>query len=525
MTVLWIEKGPDVLARRWPQDLDKKANSAVLTPIPRTNMWWLEGYAWSNFGGGDATNSGGPNYLGLQRPKQEPYRPVDVYKLRNNSIIPPTATSSRWIKAFNESKFEEVLEDNGQPGPLKTRQGSRNRVGLLSSLRTPDGRERLLLANDLRYSDNHKVTYVHARVTSIIHDNHRATGVRGVRIDGDQGEYGGCVTWHASKAVVLAGGVFNSFDLLVESGIGPEEFLEVREIPEQWRLPNELVGKKVGDEHVSVFLSVEPEKQNQYGAEARLVAENGDDSSYERWSTGVYTWVQFKSYFFNKLLGTILPDKVPGLYQLVRRILKRASLFCVSIDAGPDASPVLSLIAVKKPNNSTAAYKKNPLGVKINDSAFTFTDEMCRKLTNALKPFKKGAQLQREAHKKPSFARIVIAAGSFLGLTNFMKPIPITAQNVNSYTGKGKNKGNQCKLDMLASHYHFYGGNADVVDAEYKVKNVNGLFISDASIIHRLAPGAPCSGIMEEGMKVADAVIRWLVKEGVCVVDARTRED
>ena len=55
-------------------------------------------------------------------------------------------------------------------GPIYSRQTNVKRVGQLSSLRTEDGRDRLLLANDLRYSDTNHITHVHARVTSIIHE-------------------------------------------------------------------------------------------------------------------------------------------------------------------------------------------------------------------------------------------------------------------------------------------------------------------------------------------------------------------
>ena len=45
------------------------------------------------------------------------------------------------------------------------------------------------------------------------------------------------------------------------------------------------------------------------------------------------------------------------------------------------------------------------------------------------------------------------------------------------------------------------------MDESYKVvKGAEGLYISDASILHRLAPSAPSPTIMQEGMKVADAV-------------------
>ena len=105
--------------------------------------------------------------------------------------------------------------------------------------------------------------------------------VRGVPINHAQDEYGGCVAWKANLAVVLAGGVFNTFDLLVETGIGPEKYLKVREVPEDWWTPNEDVGQGVGDEHSVVFVGAEPETADPYGAQPTLIAEDTHGSAYE----------------------------------------------------------------------------------------------------------------------------------------------------------------------------------------------------------------------------------------------------
>lgn len=505
MTVLWIEKGRDFLARNWPKDI-LDINAEVLSPIPRLNKK-LRGYAWNNFGGGDAGNSGGPNYLGLQRPLQGPYEPVDVLSLRNNSIIPNTTTTKRWIEAFSEAGYN-------YNGPIYSRQSSKGNgtVGLVSSLRTPDGRERLLLANDIRYSNDNNVTYVHARVTSIIHEKDpskeeqlRVTGVRGVRIAGDQSEYGGCVTWKANKAVILAGGVFNDFDILVESGLGPQEALDIREVPQEWRYPNEQVGEGIGDEFPMVYVSVEPEKQDQFGAEPRLAAEtpvNGTDASYEMWSRGVFAWLRLENPFYSNLLGNFIPKKIPVLDKLIRKLLGRASMFSVSIFVAPK----MSLIATKKPRNATSS-RNNPLGMKLNDTLINITEEMCMNYTKALEPFKEGAKLQKQASKKPSLARFVFALTSKIGITKILQPNPITAQNINRFTGRGNNKGKRCSMSQVTSYFHFYGGNAHTVNAtSYIFKGTENLYISDASIMKHLAGGGPSSVIFEQGMKVADAV-------------------
>lgn len=171
LSVLWIEKGLYLMARNWPQHYEKSPISPF-NPVPL-----IQGYTWNTFGGGDAANSGGPNLIGLDRPLREPY--------------------ARWVQVFSETGYRN------DTGPIYTRGNKQNRVGQVSSLRTEDGRDRKLLANDLRYSESDKVTYAHARVISVIHEKTddeegqgsmlRTTGVRGVRVDADQNEYGGWV--------------------------------------------------------------------------------------------------------------------------------------------------------------------------------------------------------------------------------------------------------------------------------------------------------------------------------------------
>ena len=504
MTVLWIEKGLDFLATNWPQNI-ADVDERVLTPVPRANKRMIA-YAWNNFGGGDAGNSGGPNYNGMG---QAPYEPVDVVSLRNNSLIPLTPTSERWTRAFQEAGFEDK-------GAIYSRRADSKLVGQLSSLRREDGRQRLLLANDLRYSQDNNINYVHARVTSIIHEqvvdenghaSLRATGVRGVRVATDnQGEYGGCVTWRANKAVVLAGGIFNSFDLLVESGLGPEEALDVRNVPENWRHPNEEVGKGVGDEFTSIYVSVEPEKQDQFGAEPRLVAETPVGfGAYEMFGHGIYTWLRVSNTFYNRLFGRFLPRRLPLISKVIKKIFGRMSFISVSIFHEPS----MVLIATPKPRNVTSSTH-NPLGVTLDDSMIQMTEHMCARLTANLEPFKKGAKLQKDAKKEFSFARLLLAVGSRLGITRLLSPNPITAQNIETFTGRGKNKGKKCSMNQIASYYHFYGGNSKAINDKYILTGTQNLFISDASIIDLLLPGAPSPVVMEHGMKVADALIDTL---------------
>lgn len=67
---------------------------------------------------------------------------------------------------------------------------------------------------------------------------------------------------------------------------------------------------------------------------------------------------------------------------------------------------------------------------------------------------------------------------------------------------KGKN--------IFASYYHYFGGNADVVDDPYQILGTEGLYVSDVSVLHRLTPGPSLSTIMQTGTRVADALVASL---------------
>ena len=115
-------------------------------------MTWLTGRAWSNFGGGDAESSGGSNVIFHDKP----YDAVDVVGLRNHSITPPTESYDMWVKALEESGYKHVFP---QPHVMLD---DKDLVSRPSTPRTDDGRERLLLANALRYGDNYNInTHMH----------------------------------------------------------------------------------------------------------------------------------------------------------------------------------------------------------------------------------------------------------------------------------------------------------------------------------------------------------------------------
>lgn len=226
------------------------------------------------------------------------------------------------------------------------------------------------------------------------------------------------------------------------------------------------------------------------------------------WGHGTYTWLKFSSVLYDGIFGWFLPRRVPYISKFVKKIFGRTSFISASVFHEPD----MRFIATPKPRNATSSRRarNNPLGMTLDDSMIEMTEEKCASLTALLQPFKKGAELQKQAKKKFSFTRLLLAVMSRLGITRIIQPQPITFQNVETYTGRGKKRGTRCSMRQVTSYYHFYRGNANVVDGNYVLKGSQNLFISDASILGRLQPGAPSTVIMEQGMKVADAFIGTL---------------
>lgn len=522
-SVLWFEKGVDFVAEIWPADL--RANPAVMETVletfPRRKMNWQKGQMWNCFGGGDCANSGGPNYLGLLRnPEPEPYTEYDVFALRNNTVVPTTQSSQRWVQAFAESGYEVIRaakndnndNNNNNMAPHARRQHVKNQIGLVSttlgdpsSTTTTNGvrkkRRRIITAQEIRDDPRNGVTFVRARVTSIVHSNDGvARGVRGVRIDDETNEeFGGCVTWEATQAVVLAGGVVNSFDVLVESGIGPERYLEVRGIPPEWRVPNEDVGTEVGDELTALYLSLEPERQDAALPTQQLSADNVDDSAFTFWSHGaeaLFPFLSLSSFTIDFLLS------LPLISSVMNSLFARMSAWTIGLTMG---DPTFSLVATAR--STSLRRSENSIGVTLDDSSLQNWDKECESLNRALLPLKKGIEMQAKARKETPFISWLLGFGLWLRLEKLMQPLSITKHNIDGFTGSGENSGKNCKLNQFMSIYHYFGGNVKVVDESYRVKGFSQLYISDASILNSVAAGGPNSEVMEVGMKVADAMV------------------
>jgi GMC oxidoreductase len=482
MTVLWLEKGPDRKVTNYPRDLVVDNIEPPVTPVQRRKMKWMQGLAWNRFGGGDAANSGGPNILGLV--EQEVYA-EEVFNLRNNSIVPMTRTTERWTQAFLDSGFEFV-----NAGPLRQRDRPlSNQVGRVSSLQTQDGRDRRVIAESVRA--NPQVSYVRARAASIVHRDGHATGVRGVRINDDNSpgtSTSQCVYWKANKAVVLAAGVLNSFNLLVDSGIGPEPDLQARNVPSDWWIVNEKIGANVGEELSVVYLSVEPEKQDLRGPEPGLVAQTSSGTFLAFWPTGLYEWTMLKDQTTEWLMRS---SWFPSYW--LRPFFDQIGFWGIGIPI----DPILKLVALP-----LSAEDDNVLAVEIDDSRVAINDSMCSAVSDSLIPLARGAALQREAGMRSIF--MISAFWLFRLLIGiFLLPKVVTNDNIDEYLSSSDHE--NCRLEMFAQYHHYYGGTSGAVDESFQI--IPGLFVSDASAIASALPGGLGAATMEFGMRVADSLL------------------
>lgn len=228
-SVCWLEAGDRTKMLNWPHQLEESHQRKNFTFRNFTARQYVRNVQWKSFGGGDAMNSGGPNILNF-----EPWDPFNVLSLRYNSILPPTATADRFITAFTKHGYEEKM-------PLK-RVENIGTVGRPSSIYTSDNQGRPMIADTLagRVAALHLETEVLRVLIKNDESTLRAYGVVAKSVaTGDEQLFLG-------NKVVLAASVFGTFNLLVNSGVGPARALEARAINPL--VVNESVGANVGDE-------------------------------------------------------------------------------------------------------------------------------------------------------------------------------------------------------------------------------------------------------------------------------------
>ncbi|KAL1496078.1 hypothetical protein AB1Y20_014705 [Prymnesium parvum] len=462
LTVLWLERGPlDTAVTNWPEDIAFSGEERMLDRHAYSSRTYITPFSWRGFGGGDTMNAGAPNTLGLGT---LPYFPVDVWSLRNVSYVPPTVDSERWRESLVASGW---THDAGYPARFSH---SGETVGRPSTVFTADGKSRRVLAQSVAAMAGVRV--VRASVRRVLFEDGRAVGVE---------DWGGAV-WFARRGVVLAGGVFGSFELLVESGIGPAKALEARGVAP--RVTNEAVGRGVGGEMPLVVKHINVARRREEKVEPSLAAHSSKyKASLCWWSDGILTWWSQRNGWLDWLRF------------------------------GPKAFRRLAFVAVSLPSAPAMHLEASKDGLILNDDEVEFTQEMCDGFAALAPSLEAGFEAERLAGQAlEGWERVeysVMRALLWL-LTPVLRhlhsplltmPNPLTNFNLKPH----------CTKNELADYYHYYGGNGEqVVDAHYAVRGVAGLFISDASVIRYLEPGPPTASVMQEGMRVADAFLGML---------------
>ena len=469
-------------------------------------------------------NSGGPNQLGLLKPEIEDQLNVgNVWKLRNQNIQPdgtnafgPTLLGERFIEAFTEDSedapgfagFQERTPlPTEAPGALTPGSGF---VGYPSSIYpSPMGRHFLAEKLRARFSAGpaHLSLHLGTKIVRLLFEE-TPTGRRVIGVVA-QPRYGGEVVYRAGK-VILAAGIFGTFSLLVDSGIGPREALDTREVPTADRvIENCHIGKEVGDEVIVTCLFVAAKDQGEpppHGRVAPLVGARAGDDSRRRtqlvlWARGLPT------------ILTLITRLRPWLQHLLRPFARHWSYISVSLDSLDPVTgkPIMALKATKD-------------SVEMDDSQLNFTSDMMDQYKSQLPALKKFLHLNQKAPQSYSrrwhrfWLRILTpilhspgGIGRFFGM-----PAGVDEYNLKVTSYK-----------QLSTYNHFYGGAQQgtvlndnfelyltppslvpsTTEEENRNRNtMKGLHIADASVIPALTPGGPTATVMEMGMYVAKKV-------------------
>ena len=335
--------------------------------------------------------------LGLLKPEIEAQLNVgNVWKLRNQNIQPdgtnsfgPTPLGERFIEAFTEDApgFAGFRERTPLPSdaPDALTPGS-GFVGYPSNIYpSPMGRHYLAEKLRARFSAGPARLSLHlgTKIVRLLFEE-TPTGRRVIGVVA-QPRYGGEVVYRAGK-VILAAGIFGTFSLLVDSGIGPREALDTREVPTADRvIENCHIGKEVGDEVIVTCLFVAATDQGKpppHGRVAPLVgARAGDDSPVGARRTQLVVWARGLP-----TILTVISRVGPLLQLLLRPFARHWSYVSVSLDSlDPDTGkPIMALKATKD-------------SVEMDDSRLNFTSDMMDQYNSSMPALKKFLRLNREA--------------------------------------------------------------------------------------------------------------------------------
>jgi choline dehydrogenase len=375
--------------------------------------------------------------------------PLAVSENRSNNPM-----NVAFVEAANQAGFPLNDDFNGaeQDGfgffQLTQRDGRRCSTAA-AFLRPALGRPNLTVETNLQ---------VHRVVT----ENGRAVGVTGDRLDE-------AVTIQASREVILCAGAYNSPQLLMLSGIGPAQLLNVLGIPVVLDQP--LVGQNLQDhvlvpliythsQPISLLVAAAPENVQRFFAEGRgpLTANGPESGGFMRTSGSLAAPdVEFLGapvMFADSGLGTPTHHAFSfGPSMLTPR--SRGSVMLAS-DA-PTAKPKISHNYFAEPSDLDDAVEATRIGLEIGRQ-------------KALTPYTED---------------------------QFRPPLSDSDADLRRYV-------------QMYTHSIFHPAGTcamgTVVDAELRVRGVDGLRVVDASVMPTLVRGNPNAPVIAIAEKAADLV-------------------
>ncbi|KAL7547541.1 hypothetical protein ACHAWF_010825 [Thalassiosira exigua] len=433
-TFEWFEEGGEHLILEWPEDYSAPDSRDYLKYVKRTSSNIVNAVRWSGFGGGATRNSGGP--LVLLPTKDERIQPaVEKYgeeflaeELQSSPAF--DRTSDAWIDLYKDAGYlseDHFLTDRYDEQPDRVGYGATTFFG--NGTRTQQAKN---LLSDKRIRLN-----LHSRVKRVIFEDKQAVGVElvnGTKTFGDK--------------VVLAAGVFGTYEILVHSGIGPKKDLESVGVDPV--VVDETVGKKIGCDAGILFLHLGWWfESNKASAGADIAASRGTEFGITHWGKIAYDAV---------ILGMTLRIQSFLTNMFLRSVLEGVSL--VKIDQPAQYDKSLSIANGELLYDDHADYRDN---LCVQDKVF---------------------DVLRNARRT---SRAIDGVAKLLGLTYATPDV-------------------QCSSGHLVSNHHYHGGTQGITDERFKVKETENLYISDASVTEGYTYGAPALGVFLIGHAVADAV-------------------
>jgi len=251
--------------------------------------------------------------------------------------------------------------------------------------------------------------------------------------------------------VVLAGGVFGTFELLVQSGIGSRQDLENAGV-EDIIVTDESVGKRIGDDAGILFLhDSDEEYTKEFNPMTRdVVASRGNSFGITHFGRILYDAL---------LLGTEFRTGGSSYLSFFKPVAENAAIVKVDLPAVYE---------------STLSVKPN--GQLLFDDTNNQRDRIC---VNDVE-----FGVLKRANPPPS---LLTTMARYLGIAYS------TAER-------------QCTNGQLLSNYHYHGGAQGITREDFSVSGTHGLYISDASVTDGYNYGAPTINVFIVGFAVADAV-------------------